>query len=462
MSLSWLFLDFNSYFASVEQLHTPEYRGKPIGVAAGGGSDGACCIAVSSEAKRFGVRTGTRVYDAKRLCPDIISAPARHSLYVQTHHRLLKSIELCLPVTSVHSVDEVSCRLLGTERDPQNATALAMKIKRTIAREVGPQMRCSIGIAPNRLLAKLGTDMQKPDGLVVIHKHELPHRLFPLQLTDFCGIGPRMAARMQSRGIHTVEQLCALNRREMEGLWESYLGWKWHLILRGEDPDQAAAPALQRHRSVGHQHVLPPDLREPEKARAVANRLATKAAARMRSMGYQARQLHLSVALEPMGARDRRTVDSTPSTWGNASRWRLRTHAHADLGHGSCDTLRLLHEVNALWDRLGLTPRTPERRYGYADAQPPPGAGGSGGPAATRPVFVDVTLGNLVAEGSTTLPLFEHERRLAQLSGALDKINDRYGRNTVYTAAQHDVKESARGGIAFSSIPDLDVTDTVA
>lgn len=461
MSLSWLFLDFNSYFASVEQLHSPELRGKPIGVAAGGGADGACCIAVSYEAKRFGVRTGTRVFEAKRLCPEIIIAPARHSLYVQTHHRLLKAIELCLPVSSVHSVDEVSCRLLGSEREPANAIELAKKIKRTIAREVGPEMRCSIGIAPNRLLAKLGTDMQKPDGLVVIQKHELPHRLFPLQLTDFCGIGPRMAARLRERGVHSVEQLCALSRHEMEGIWESYLGWKWHLILRGEDPDQAAGPALQRHRSVGHQHVLPPDLREPEKARAVAHRLATKAAARMRAMGYQARQLHLSVALEPLDARSRRAPrpaagGQAAGTWGNAGRWRSRVHAHADLGHGTCDTLRLLGEVNALWDRLGLSPRAPRRSFAYADTPPEPERG------PMRPVFVDVTLGGLVAPGSATLPLFERERRLSELSSALDRINDRYGRNTVYTAAQHGVKDSARGGVAFASIPDLDIADTVA
>jgi DNA polymerase-4 len=461
MSLAWLFLDFNSYFASVEQLHSPELRGRPIGVAAGGGADGACCIAVSAEAKRFGVRTGTRVFEARRLCPEIVIAPARHSLYVRTHHRLVEAIEKCVPVTSVHSVDEVSCRLLGAEREPSNAVALAEKIKRTIAREVGPEMRCSIGLAPSRLLAKLGTDMQKPDGLVVIHKHELPHRLFGLQLTDFCGIGPRMAARLRARGVHSVEQLCGLSRREMERIWESYLGWKWHLILRGEDPDQASAPALSRHRSVGHQHVLPPDLREPEKARAVAHRLASKAAARMRAMGYQARQIHLSVALEPLDARARRMPRPGPGeqpvgTWGNAGRWRSRVHAHADLGHGSADTLRLLGEVNALWDRLGLSPRTTERGFAYADPAPTPEGG------TMRPVFVDVTLGGLVAQGSATLPLFESERRRSELSAALDKINDRYGRNAVYTAAQHGVRDAARGGVAFASIPDLDIADTVA
>jgi DNA polymerase-4 len=193
-----LFLDLNSYFASVEQQLNPALRGKPIAVTPVL-ADGGCCVAASYEAKKFGVRTGTRVGEAKRLCPNIQFVKTQHRVYVEMHHKIIEAVETCIPVEQVMSIDEMSCRLARDEQDPERAVALAMKIKHAIATRVGECMRCSVGIAPNRFLAKVGTDMQKPDGLVVIQSHELPDKLHGLALQDLAGIGPRMAANLWCR-----------------------------------------------------------------------------------------------------------------------------------------------------------------------------------------------------------------------------------------------------------------------
>ena len=126
--LRWLFLDLNSYFASVEQELRPELRGRPMAVVPLL-ADTTCCIAASYEAKGYGVRTGTQVGEAKRLCPGIVLVEARHELYVDYHHRVVEAVESCLPVTSVMSIDEMACRLLGREQPLLAALELAREVK---------------------------------------------------------------------------------------------------------------------------------------------------------------------------------------------------------------------------------------------------------------------------------------------------------------------------------------------
>ena len=166
MTLKALYVDFNSYFASVEQQLRPELRGKPIAVLPVV-AETTCCIAASYEAKAFGVKTGTKVSDARKLCPGIMLVEARPALYVEY-----------------------------SQQRRENALALTQRIKRTIAEKIGSEIRCSIGIAPNTFLAKVASNMQKPDGCVVIEANELPDRLYPLKLRDLNGIGRRMEERL--------------------------------------------------------------------------------------------------------------------------------------------------------------------------------------------------------------------------------------------------------------------------
>ncbi|HWT29062.1 MAG TPA: helix-hairpin-helix domain-containing protein, partial [Methylophilaceae bacterium] len=212
--LNALYVDFNSYFASVEQQERAKLRGKPVGVLPVM-AETTCCIAASYEAKAFGVKTGTNVREARKLCPDIVFVEARPKLYIEYHHRLVEIVESCTHVERTLSIDEMVCMLTGSQQVRENALALADRIKQAISRQAGDHIRCSIGIGPNVFLAKLASNMQKPDGCVVIEQHELPERLYPLQLRDFNGIGPRMAERLKRQGITTVRQLCDLDRQRL-------------------------------------------------------------------------------------------------------------------------------------------------------------------------------------------------------------------------------------------------------
>jgi len=183
MPLRNLFLDFNAYFASVEQQVNPKLRNKPT-VVVPMMTDSTCCIAASYEAKKYGIRTGTLVSEAKKICPGLQLVEAHHRLYIQYHNQLVKAVESCVHVDQVMSIDEMVCSLMGKQKIRENAIELALQIKKTIVEKVGEYLKCSIGLAPNRFLAKTATDMQKPDGLVVIEEKDLPHCLYNLKLSD--------------------------------------------------------------------------------------------------------------------------------------------------------------------------------------------------------------------------------------------------------------------------------------
>ncbi len=396
-----LFIDFNSYFASVEQQERPELRGRPVAVVPML-TDSTSCIAASYEAKAFGVKTGTNVALARQLCPGIELVESRTRTYVEYHHRLVQAVESCIHVEKVFSIDEMVCELTGRWREREAAIELAGRIKRTIAQQAGECLRASIGIAPNRFLAKTASDMQKPDGLVVVERRDLPQILHRLEPRDFAGIGPRMERRLHAHGIYTTEQLCGASREALREVWGGIEGERMHDELRGEVVLRAAT----ERGTVGHSHVLAPKLRQEAGARAVAHRLLQKAAARMRKLGFAAQGL--SVSLRYVGG----------SKWGSDARLAATQ-----------DTLVLERALEELWSR---------RRQIDAD-----------------PLSVGVTLSDLVEEGHYTPPLFEVEHRSARLARAVDELNAELGVRAAYFAGAHEALGSAPPRIAFQSIPEV-------
>ncbi|MBI1964926.1 MAG: DNA polymerase [Betaproteobacteria bacterium] len=400
MSLRVLYIDFNSYFASVEQQRRPELRGKPVAVLPVM-ADTTCCIAASYEAKKFGVKTGTQVREAKRLCPGLQLVEAQPAVYVEYHNRLVEAVESCAHVEQVLSIDEMYCELLGRERQRERALTLARGIKRVIADKVGAELRCSIGIAPNVFLAKTATEIQKPDGLAAIEQKDLPDCLFGLDLRDLCGIGSSMEKRLRALEIRSVEALCKASRSELREAWGGIGGERMYDKLRGVwVPD-----LLTKRSSVGHSHVLPPALRSPRAAYSVLHRLLQKAAMRLRSYGLIAGALHAHV----------RRLDG--SSWEN--------HVRFD---PTQDTLRLLEALKALW------------------------AGYPAGVAA--PLKVSITLLDLHEQSNQSRSLFDNVEARNRLNAAIDWLNQRYGRNTVYFGGAHRALGSAPMRIAFNHIPD--------
>ncbi len=192
-------------------------------------------IAASYAAKAFGIKTGTLMREARQLCPAVIAVQANHRLYTEYHERILKAVDTCLPVEKVCSIDEVACRLMGTERQVPVARELAVKVKRALREQVGECLTCSSGIAPNVFLGKVGSDLQKPDGLVVITKNDLPGILLGLQLQDIYGIGPRMEQRLHRAGILNVSQLWNATPFQLRRVWGGVNGLLFHQMLHGVD-----------------------------------------------------------------------------------------------------------------------------------------------------------------------------------------------------------------------------------
>src|SRR5205085_7101220 len=164
--VQWLFLDLNALFASCEQQEDPALRGKPV-IVVQMLTKSAVAIAASYAVKAF-IKTGTLMRDARQLCPAVVPVQANHRLYTDYHERVLKAVDTCLPVEKICSIDEMACKLMGTERQVPVARELALKVKQALREQVGECLTCSIGLAPNVFLGKVGSDLQKPDGLVVI------------------------------------------------------------------------------------------------------------------------------------------------------------------------------------------------------------------------------------------------------------------------------------------------------
>jgi DNA polymerase IV len=400
MTLRSLLVDFNSYFASVEQQVEPALRGRPLGVVPMM-ADTTVCIAASIEAKTFGVKTGTKVGDAKKMCPGIEFVVARHELYIDFHHRAVAVVDSLVPVRRVLSIDEMDCELTGRWSEPERALAVAHKVKAELAARIGECLRTSIGIGPNTFIAKTASDLVKPDGLVMIRKEELPQRLFELPVRALSGVGKQMEKRLHGHGIATVRDLCGRSRDELRAIWGGVGGEIMFDRLRGEPQHEQESETG----SISHSSVLGPERRNPDDAFAVLNRLTQKAAMRLRKAGYYAARISVHLKYLDGGHWDveMRLVDTQ-------------------------DTVAFLHALEKLWGRR---------------------------PTASRTILkVGMAFSDLVSEAKHTGSLFASEGRAKSLYSTLDRLNARFGKQAVYFASAHNARDRGGMHIAFNHIPD--------
>ncbi len=409
-NVQWMFVDMNSFFASVEQQENPRLAGQPVAVVPSM-TEHTCAIAASYEAKSYGVKTGTIIRDALDMCPHLHCVPARHDVYVDYHHRILEEAVKHTPLTKVWSVDEFSSRLTPDNQSVDRAIAISNRLKAGLADNVGHHVKCSIGLAPNAYLAKVATDMQKPDGLVVLTPDILQDALFPLSLTDFPGIGENMQRRLNKGGIWTVEHLWNTQPKQLRKIWGSVEGEKFWYKIRGHDvPDQAHNKVM-----VGHSRVLDPAHRSPDMAKQIARRLTVKAAQRLRRYGMVAGAFRLSV------------TTTEREKWGVDVRL-----DHVD------DNLSFIQTLNHLWGRM------------THEFNP------------WRLKKVSVIMHDLRKPETVTADLFsisntrQHQRRVAaELSAGMDALNKKYGANTCHFGACPSTLAGYVGTkIAFSRIPD--------
>lgn len=369
----------NAFFASVEQRANPALRGRPMAVI--GSVHRGVLLSPSYEARAFGVKTGMTYGEAKRACPEIILVPADSAKYSHACERLLTIWNDFTPAVELFSIDEAFLDVSGCEALFGDPVRMAVRIKERIWEDMG--LTCSIGIAPNKLLAKLGSDMQKPDGLVVIAPEDVADVLADLPVKEICGIGPNLTRHLASMGINTCGELGSAPLRQLTARFGA-VGERLQDMARGIDDDPVATAAEQgeeESKSMGHSMTLDEDCSD-----------------------LAAIERHILQLSEKVGRRLRRGLYS-----GRTVTLVLR---YADF-HTFSRQRRLRHAVNHGLDIhaavVGLLREVRLRQ-------------------AVRLVGVSVSG---LERNAAQMPLFTEERKRKFIAEAMDEINDRYGGFTV-------------------------------
>lgn len=391
-------VDFNSCFASIEQQANPLLRGKPIVVAAYTTGNG-CILAASREAKILGIKTGMRVREGQALYPRLVVLSPDPPKYRWVSRRLRDLLSSYTPYLSVESIDEM---VMDVAHAPRTDTiSLAYEIKRRIKREIGDWLTVSIGIAPNRYLAKVASGLHKPDGLDIITKENIEEIFTGLRLEDLCGIKEGNATRLKIAGIMTPVDFYRASPTALVTALHSKTGWNWWQRLHGYDPSASSGQGIQK--TYGHSFALgvfrkPSD---PEITKIMAQ-LIVKMGRRMRTAGFVAHGISVSLLFTDY------------SHWVKNARGQEPLFADGDF----------LHEARRMLVQ-----------------------------APTKPVrILAVTSFDLVPRGSGQLPIWNTDVRKWHLVDALDRIADRFGEFTVTPARMLGMEQKVLDRIAFGRV----------
>lgn len=251
-----LHIDFDSFFASVEQQYRPEVRGKPMGVTAA--NSRTCIIASSREAKRLGIKTGARSFEAQKICPDLILVAADFNKYFEVSKKFLNICKDYSPYTELFSIDEVFMDVTLTTPLFGGTSKLIETMKARIKKEIGEYITASFGISHNKLLAKLASGMDKPNGLTEIKPEDIVRVYKNAKLTDICGIGERIKKRLNEIGI---DNLIQLRNASLELLIREFGNVEGHFLksvgLGIDESEVVPYTEPQEVKSVGRSYCLP-------------------------------------------------------------------------------------------------------------------------------------------------------------------------------------------------------------
>ncbi|MGA2401729.1 MAG: DNA polymerase IV [Syntrophobacteraceae bacterium] len=385
--------DMNAFFASVEQQNNPALRGKPIAVI--GSAKRTVITTASYEARAFGVKTGMNVWQARQKCPQIILVVGDNRKYTWTSSQIFRMMLQFTPLVEVFSIDEAFLDVTGSMGLFGTPQRIAFLLKAHIRHHFG--ITCSIGIAPNKLLAKLASEMKKPDGLTIIRPDEVARVLETIPARDLCGIGSQTARQLDLYGIRSCGDL---GRFPVELLKKRFgiIGERLQQMGKGVD-DSPVIPAEEAEevKSVGHSMTLERDIEGRKEILKFLLQLSEMVGRRARRYNVRGKTVTLSIR-----------------------------YADFDTWVGKQETLReyinlsddIYKAVVAILDSLVL-------------------------PQPVR--LLGVRLSNL-CYGSNQLPLFPEERKRMQLVNALDEVNDRFGDFTVTFASLLDEEKAKEKG----------------
>ncbi len=403
-----LHLDMDAFYAAIEVRENPELAGKPLIVGHRGrrGVVSTC----SYEARKHGVRSAMPSVTAERLCPDAVWLPGRMDLYVQVSHEIRKILDEVSPVVEPLSIDEAFLDLTGIATDLEGGRRIGLDLKKRIRTE--QRLTGSVGIAPNKFLAKLASDLEKPDGLVVFPLEDVPSRLWPMPVEKLWGVGPKTAARLRAAGLVRIGDLLEVAEPDLAALVGDSLAAHVRSLARGED-DRPVEP-YREPRSIGEERTYAEDLTETEQIERAILERSEGVARELRREGLVARTVHIKV----------RTGDFT--TWTRA----VTLPAPTDLTDPIARSARELFR-----ERIHL--------------------GGKG----VR--LLGVRVSGLEPSGAGPTPLFtdHEEERARRLARATDAVKDRLGEDALTRARLLRGRRGPKGGLAppeASSPPSVD------
>ena len=379
---SVIHLDLDAFYASVEQAENPQYRGRPVIV--GGSVRRGVVSAASYEARRFGVRSAMPMAEALRRCPDAVVLPVRMARYSEISRDVFRIYRDYTPLVEPLSLDEAFLDVSASLALFGPALEIARTIRRRVREEIG--LTVSAGVAPNKFLAKIASDLEKPDGLVHVPADAVRSFLDPLPVSRIWGVGPVTARKLEQRGVRTIGQLRRLPRRELTGRFGA-AGEQLYELARGID-DRPVVP-WRPPKSVGNEETFEVDLEDRADLERELLRLAERVARRLRRQGLRGRTVTLKL----------RTA-------------RFRTVTRSRTLAGETDDGAVLFRTAR--DLLGSTD------------------------AAGEPVrLLGVQVSGLVDAAAPLQPgLFEDgPRRRSRLNRAVDELRDRFGEDVLRVSA---------------------------
>ncbi len=389
---SILHIDMNAFFASVEQRADPRLRGKAMAVI--GSKHRGVILSPSYEARAFGVKTGMTYGEARQACPDIICVPADSAKYAQACEELLEIWKDFTPQVEMFSIDEAFLDVTGCEELLGDPVRIALRIKERVWDETS--LTCSIGIGPNKLLAKLGSDMQKPDGLVLITPEDTADVLENLPVKELCGIGPSLTAQLAAMGIRTCGELGRAPLGQLK-LKFGVTGERLRDMGLGLDDDPVMSPAQQEEeesKSMGHSMTLTEDCFDIPKLEQHVLLLSEKTGRRLRRGAYSGRTVSLTLRYSDF------------HTFTRQRRLRRAVNQASDIHAAAVSLLREARITQAV-RLVGVSVSGLERNAAQA-------------------------------------PLFEKERKKKFLAEAMDELNDLHGDYTVTWGTLLERKEHER------------------
>lgn len=392
-------LDLNSCFASVEQQANPLLRHRPVAVTAYS-ADKGCILASSYEAKKMGVKTGMRFADAKKLCPSLFSLVSDPPKYRFVHKQVKKLLENYCPSVTAKSIDEFVLDFTDFKHKNLNLKSIFLEIKREIKKQVGEYLTVSVGIGPSSYLAKVASNLKKPDGLEEISSQNFLEVYSNLKLTDLTGISTKTAIRLNMVGIQTVLDMYQADIRLLNQAFHSVLSVYWYKRLRGYD---AGLWDSSKIKSVGHTYTLPKSSQSPEQTKAILAKLCEKVSIRLRKKSLCAQGVYLSLRYQSGASHNQ----------------------HLSFAQGVFDSGDIFKLASRL---LGSFPKLPVRN-------------------------LSITCFKLSSHNSLQLSLLEPIERKLDLNLSLDKIKSRFGNFAIFPASMLGTGKDAPDAISFSNIP---------